>query len=369
MRVLVLSAYHADSHRSWLDGLMRYLPDIDWTVLSLPPRYFSWRIRGNSLTWAMLNREILAADYDVVMATSMTDLSALRGLVPELCRWPTVVYFHENQFAYPQRQQQRLGVEPQILNMYTALAADRVVFNSEYNRQTMLEGCDHLLAKLPDYAPREHVARQLSLATVLPVGIASCVGRHSSRSSPESRLKVLWNHRWEYDKGPDRLLALMRECDRRGLPLDVYIAGQQFRQRPQEFAQIEALMAKSATLDLQQFGYVEQTQQYQEMLSTCDVVISTAIHDFQGLAVLQAVAAGCAPLVPDRLCYPEWFAAGFRYPHSQDAVAEASAAAEKLEQLSVAKRSGNLPVADVSFLTWRQLAPQYRQLLEDLVKA
>ena len=365
MRVLVLSAYHADSHRSWLDGLMLHLPELSWTVLSLPPRYFSWRIRGNSLTWAMMNREILTAEYDVVVATSMTDLSALRGLVPELCRWPTLVYFHENQFAYPQSQLQRQGVEPQILNLYTALAADKVVFNSDYNRQTMLDGCVQLLAKLPDYAPREQVAALLSRASVLPVGVA--VGSQTIALRPAGeRLKVLWNHRWEYDKGPDRLLALIAECDKRGLPLDIYIAGQQFRQRPQEFAQIEMLIRRSSSLTLKQFGFVKDAQHYAELIMSCDVVMSTAIHDFQGLAVLQAAAAGCTPLVPDRLCYPQWFEPMFRYPHCDDIAEEAIGASEKLGDFLSCKRAGSLPVADVAALTWPQLAPLYRQLLQCL---
>ena len=363
MRVLVLSAYHADSHRSWVNGLMRYLPDIHWTVLSLPPRYFSWRIRGNSLTWAMSSRELLERNYDVVLATSMTDLSALRGLVPALCRRPTIVYFHENQFAYPQRQQQRHGVEPQILNMYTALAADKVVFNSAYNRQTTLDGCDELLAKLPDFAPREQVAKQLAEATVLPVGIAA-EGNEIKSCQSLRRLAVLWNHRWEYDKAPDRLLASIMECDKRGLALDLYIAGQQFRQCPKEFAAIEALVGKSESLVLKQFGFVDESDQYQNILTSCDVVLSTAIHDFQGLAVLEAVAAGCTPLVPDRLCYPEWFAEDFRYAHSDDITQEAGAVADKLATFLLCKAAGTLPTADVSALTWSVLAPQYRQLFE-----
>jgi len=371
MRVLVLSAYHADSHRSWLNGLMRHMPDVEWTVLTLPPRYFSWRVRGNSLSWAMLNRNTLVADYDLVLATSMTDLSALRGLVPEICRWPTLVYFHENQFAYPASEQQRDWLEPQMLNVYTALAADKVIFNSDYNRQTLLDGSDQLLAKLPDFVPREQVRTQLAQAVVLPVGIEPLAEPRQVRVSGD-RLKVLWNHRWEYDKGPSRLLALVMECDKQGLAIDFYFAGQQFRQRPPEFDAIKQCVENSACLVLKQFGFVADGNHYQDLLRSCDVALSTAIHDFQGLAVLQAVAAGCVPLVPDRLCYPQWFAEDYRYLSSEgdgaDAIVlEARGAVKKLGQLLSWKTRGELPLVDVSGLTWPVLIPAYRQLLQNML--
>ena len=101
MRILLLSAYDADSHIYWRKGLVAHLPEHQWTVLTLPGRYFSWRMRGNSMSWAFSEYETLSQPYDLVIATSMTDLSALRGFVPSLANTPTLVYFHENQFAYP----------------------------------------------------------------------------------------------------------------------------------------------------------------------------------------------------------------------------------------------------------------------------
>ncbi|WP_315982672.1 tRNA-queuosine alpha-mannosyltransferase domain-containing protein [Aliamphritea spongicola] len=144
MKILLLSAYDADSHRYWHQNLIRQFPEHEWTLLTLPARYFAWRIRGNSLSWAFgEQRPLLEQPYDLVIATSMTDLSALKGMVPNLASIPSVVYFHENQFAYPATDNAHKSVEPQILNIYTAACADRILFNTTYNRDSFLVAHRH----------------------------------------------------------------------------------------------------------------------------------------------------------------------------------------------------------------------------------
>ncbi|MCZ6829899.1 MAG: DUF3524 domain-containing protein, partial [Gammaproteobacteria bacterium] len=101
MRVLLLSAYDADSHRHWRDCLSQGIGEWHWQTLALPARHFSWRIRGNPLYWSVAERQLLEQGYDLILATSMVDLATLRGLVPSLALVPAVLYFHENQFAFP----------------------------------------------------------------------------------------------------------------------------------------------------------------------------------------------------------------------------------------------------------------------------
>ena len=153
MKILLLSAYDAASHQRWRRGLESAFPDYQWEVLVLPARYFSWRIRGNGLSWAYGQREILEQPYQLIVATSMVDLATLKGLVPLLAATPSIVYFHVNQFAYPANERQRNSLEPAMVNLYSALAADRIVFNSEYNRSSFMSGVSQLLKKLPDFVP------------------------------------------------------------------------------------------------------------------------------------------------------------------------------------------------------------------------
>ncbi len=44
---------------------------------------------------------------------------------------------------------------------------------------------------------------------------------------------------------------------------------------------------------------------YLDYVAQCDLVVSCAKHEFFGVAVVEAVASGCIPLLPNALSYPE----------------------------------------------------------------
>ncbi len=173
MKVLLLSAYDVASHRYWRKGLVSHLNTVDWQQLYLPPRHFNWRIRGNPLSWALSEQETLSQHYDAIIATSMVDLATLKGLIPNLANTPSIVYFHENQFAYPLGSHQQYRIEPQMVTLYNGLTADQLVFNSEYNRTTYLTGIEQLLAKMPDCVPKGIVDQLSSKSQLVPVPIES----------------------------------------------------------------------------------------------------------------------------------------------------------------------------------------------------
>ena len=52
VHVLLLSAYDALSHIYGRKDMVDALSDHTFAVHTLPPRYFSWRFRGNPLTWS-----------------------------------------------------------------------------------------------------------------------------------------------------------------------------------------------------------------------------------------------------------------------------------------------------------------------------
>jgi hypothetical protein len=81
------------------------------------------------------------------------DLAALSGIVPALAPLPTLLYFHENQFDYRLSESAHASIEPEIVNLYSALATQQLVFNSDDNRRTFLSGARALLRKIPDAVP------------------------------------------------------------------------------------------------------------------------------------------------------------------------------------------------------------------------
>ncbi len=371
MRVLLLSAYAAQSHRQWQEALRAMLPDWHWSELNLPPRHFSWRVRGNPLVWSQSQRAELLADYDLLVATSMVDLATLRGLVPALANLPTALYFHENQFAYPAGQHKHGLLEAQMVSLYAALAADRLLFNSAYNRDSFLEGLSALLARLPDQVPDGICEQLLDKAEVLsvPLPVATQVPSASLKwpgkggAYPQRPLRLLWSARFEHDKGGEGLLRVLEQLALDGLDFELALTGQQFRQSPPVFAEI----ARRFAPQLVQYGYVESPLAYAALRREADLVLSTALHEFQGLAVLQAVADGCLPVVPDRLAYREIYPASLRYCSSpEQPEREARAAADLVGELAASLSHGGHPGVDVQHYGQAALGPRYRSLFESL---
>lgn len=301
-RILLLSAYRADSHAAWVDWLTRTFDEFDWEVLELPGRHFRWRIRGNPLSWLHDLRDTRA---DAVIATSMVDLATLRGLHPWLGQIPALYYVHENQFAYPQGRHQVRSVEPQMVQLYAALAADRVLFNSSFNRDSFLAGAQQLLARMPDAVPRGVRERLSGHSAVLPVPIAS--QKHGAIER-DPRL-ILWNHRWEYDKGPELFAEAMLALAEQGEEFRLALLGARPDPAPEPLQGLREHLASRIVAD----GKVPR-EAYTRLLARAGIAVSTALHEFQGLAMLEAIHAGATPLVPDALVYPEYCPEACRYP-------------------------------------------------------
>ena len=346
--IWLLSAYRADSHAAWADWLVQTQSQFVWQRLELPGRHFAWRIRGNPLSWLDLLPDEVP---DLIVATSMVDLATFKGLNPRVAMVPSLYYFHENQFAYPDTGRQVRTLEPKMVQLYGALAASRLVFNSDFNRETFFDGISALLADMPDAVPdgvTDRLSRKSALCPVAIDPIAPSAGH-----DPDPPL-VLWNHRWEHDKLPslfaDAMLALAAE----GVPFTLALLGRRPPGVPKSLARLRDALAPRIVAD----GMLPRGA-YCDVLSRASIVVSTARHEFQGLSVLEAASAGARPLVPDALCYPELYATDYRYP-----AGDVEALVTRLRQWL----TEGLPASvDVSPWCSTQLVPRWTNLLKEML--
>jgi len=361
--ILLLSAYETPALVYWREGLAAQFPEHRWQVLAMPPRHYNWHQRGSSLAWAFgKERELLYRHYDVIVACSTVDLSALRGFLPHLAEIPTIVYFHDNVFVSPHNDYQQAALESQLTSLYTALCADKAVFNSEFNRRSFLDGARKLLVQMPDFVPDRVVEQVEQRSLVLPVPL-----QDDCKLAPEQsrHFSIVWNHRWEYEKGPDRLLLAVEAVLARDIPAIFHVIGQIPGEEPEEFSRVRALLKKSQMLG--NWGALSR-KQYLKCLSHSHVALSTSMEDFQGLAIMEAAAVGCMPLVPDRLCYPEYYPVLCRYPSNlANPRAEAMGVASRIAQFYRLWSDQRLDrPRDIVLPWWSDQKAVYRKLIEDI---
>ena len=360
MRGVFIEPFDGGSHRAFRQTLTEGLPG-EWTSLTSPDHHWKWRMRGGAAWFAETERAVLSSPPDVLFATSYLPLAELYGLVPELAGVPSILYFHENQLAYPVRREKVGGPDYNfgLTQMTSARAANVCVFNSEYNRSSFLDAAETLLRRMPDCVPRGWIPhiRERSVVLPLPLDLLDRAPAAEERSGRGPL--ILWNHRWEHDKNPEVFVDALLSLAKLGTAFRVAVAGQRFRQAPPCFETLETQLADRIV----HFGHAERSD-YDALLDRADVVVSTANHEFFGIAVLEAIHAGAMPLVPDRLAYRETVPAEFRYPADEDF-------ARRLGELCARYAAGESLRADRRSLTARfassRVLPEYSRLIFDLV--
>jgi len=300
MKILALEPYYSGSHKAFLDGWSSRSRHT-WTILSLPGYKWKWRMRHAAITFAQAVAERVAAGerWDLIFCSDMLNLAEFLGLAPApVQKLPAVAYFHENQLTYPVRHESERDYHFVLTNMTTALAASSVWFNSAFHRDSFLAALPALLKRMPDYQPLDAVERIAAKSRVMPPGIAAVRSRRSRKPGP---VRILWAARWEHDKDPESFFEALKILKARGVEFRVSVIGQQFRETPPVFAWAKGHFAEH----IDRWGYQPTRQDYEAALRDADVVVSTARHEFFGISVAEAVAAGAYPLLPNRLAYPE----------------------------------------------------------------
>lgn len=295
MRIVIASGYHTGSHRQWAEGYAASSAH-DVTIVSLPGQFWQWRLAGGFVDLAAA---IASEDQpDLVLATSMVDVAGLRGLLArDGIDVPIALYMHENQITYPALGRNRTERLYGLVNWTSLLAVDGVAFNSRFHFDEVMEALPGLLREMPDERQDHLVPLVEARSTVLPVGCTLSDVSSGEKSDPPI---VVWNHRWDRDKDPASFLRVMRRVADAGVEFRLALMGERFvKQRADHDEAVGALADRVVVDDF------PSRSEYVAMLGQATIVVSTAPQEFFGISIVEAMHAGCLPILPDRLVYPE----------------------------------------------------------------
>jgi len=307
-RILVLEPFYGGSHRAFLEQWAANC-DLDFVIIGLPDKFWRWRTRHASIYFAdklnSFSSEEL--DFELIFCSSMLNLPEFRGLAPKSLRnLPAVVYFHENQLVYPIHDANRRDQNTILVNFKSALAAEQVWFNSAYNRDTFLDQLPEFFERMPDNKPLAAIETIRRKSNIFSPGIEVPIKQNIKSNSIKH---ILWAARWEDDKNPKDFFRALRLLRKNKIDFRLSVIGEKASRVPKSFANAKKEFANQIV----NWGYADSREKYLEILTKTDIIVSTAIHEFFGISVVEAIAAGAYPLLPKRLAYPEVLALA-KYP-------------------------------------------------------
>ena len=359
MKFLFLEPFFGGSHRYFAEGLATHSRhQID--LVTMPARFWKWRMRGAALYF--LKKIPPLESYDGLITSNMVSLSDFRSLLKKPCP-PSLVYFHESQITYPLGPGETMDVHFGFTDMTTALAADRILFNSQTHFDAFFEKLPKFLKMMPDFRPAWIADEIRSRAGVLHPGCTLPKIEEDEQKVRANPPLIIWNHRWEFDKNPEDFFLALDEMVKRGLDFNVALLGENFQSSPKEFE----VARKRYGEKIVAYGHEPSRDVYESWLKRGTVVVSTAWQENFGISMVEAISAGCIPLMPNRLSYPEIiperFHADFLYKNQEELL-------EKLSHLILGTFFSEEKMAKIRFemdrFSWDRIITEYDNELQEL---
>ncbi|MFT7647422.1 MAG: glycosyltransferase involved in cell wall biosynthesis [Candidatus Poriferisodalaceae bacterium] len=305
LRIVILEPWYRGSHKAWVDGFTAAsrhevavvaLAEVGWreSYATGPPAFVDgiedWvRRQGRP---------------DLIIASSPIDLAAVLGLCRRsLADTPAVIYQHESQLLYPPGPKGGTFQRGARIDLQSLLAADAWITGSSFHRDALLNALPLFLASQWPGDPDRVIDSLAAKHHLLPVGISQDTPKRATepaQKDPNLAPLILWNHRWEHDKNPSLFVHTMLRLAGQGIAFRLALAGASGRSgrrhRDKLVAQLSERVIHSGEAD---------SATYHQLLADAAIVVSTSDHEFFGVSVAEAIAAGCWPVLPHRLSYPE----------------------------------------------------------------
>lgn len=303
LRIALVEPFYTDSHRAWADGLAHHSRH-HIVLYTLKGHHWKWRMHGGAVTLAQEVAE--EPRPDLILATDMLDVATFKALMPS--HWASVpisLYMHENQLTYPWSPTdadpgQHRDRHYAWINYTSCLAADRIYFNSTYHRNSFLGALPGFLRAFPDYRGLDNVDRISAKAEVMYLGLD--LERRGGEDRPHAVPRIVWNHRWEYDKNPETFFQSLMALAEEEVAFEVIVLGRAYPQSPEIFEQAREALADR----ILHWGYAETRTDYLRWLGEGDVLPVTSRQDFFGISVVEGIYAGLLPILQRRLAYTDY---------------------------------------------------------------
>ncbi|MCD4720779.1 MAG: DUF3524 domain-containing protein [Desulfobacula sp.] len=297
MKILFLEPFFGGSHKDFALGFKAHSCH-DVTLITLPDRFWKWRMRGAALYFVNQVKDFSV--FDAIIVTDMMDLTDFLSLAGfDLS--PVLMYFHENQLSYPLAPSQKYDSHLSFTNIISAFAADKVLFNSKFHFNEFIGAASRLIKQMPDFKPEWMIEQIREKTQVVYPGCRFETGVIDLKERELKKPLIIWNHRWEYDKNPEFFFDALGRLKEKNIPFSLAVLGEKLNRFPEVFTQAQ----EQFTDEIVVYGYVESRNEYVSWLKKGAIVVSCAIQENFGISVVEAVRFGCIPLLPDRLSYPE----------------------------------------------------------------
>ncbi len=305
MNILLIEPFYTGSHQRWALEFQKFSTH-NVHILFLKGKYWKWRMYGGAVQLANDFNQ-MEKQFDYILVSDMLDLTTFLALTRnKSTNIPTGVYFHENQLTYPWSPKDK-DVKLERHNQYafinytTALAADKLYFNSQYHLSSFIGALPSFLKQFPDNRGLENVDKVAKKSQVLPLGMNLHKFDFYKKETINDIPIILWNHRWEYDKNPKDFFEALFKLNQENIDFRLVVFGEKYQRSPEVFQEAAILLSNK----ILHWGYTDNFKTYAEWLWKADILPVTSRQDFFGGSVIEAMYCQCIPILPKRLAFPE----------------------------------------------------------------